>query len=61
MPVFWLMSEHPLKKIDSSSQDISFGGGWEKRIKEEEKEMEPRKHPAIDLKASGLFKIAEEH
>ena len=53
------MLQLPLKKIASSSQDISVGGGWEK-IKEESREMEPRKHPAIDWKARGLFKIAED-
>lgn len=36
------------------------GVGGRRRIKDESKEMEPRKHPAIDWKARGLFKIAEE-
>lgn len=35
------------------------GVGGRRRIKEESKEMEPRKHPAIDWKDRGLFKIAE--
>lgn len=38
------------------------GVGGRKELKEnQKKKMEPRKHPAIDWKARGLFKIAEEH
>lgn len=46
----------PLKRIDSSSQDISVKGRLEKRIKE--KEMEAMKPLAINQKVGILFKIS---
>lgn len=56
MPGFWLMLYLPLKKIDSSSQDISVGGGLERRIKEERTKWRLGNMQLFVWKAGDLFK-----